>query len=51
MRSRKGGRSRYRNFLRRTSGGLTDYRIIYQVNDESAVVKVLRVMHRREVYR
>jgi mRNA interferase RelE/StbE len=28
-----------------------DYRIIYQVNDELSVVKVLRVMHRRDVYR
>lgn len=28
-----------------------NYRIIYHVNDDSAVVKVLRVMHRREVYR
>ena len=27
------------------------YRIIYHVNDELSVVRVLRVMHRREVYR
>ena len=27
------------------------YRIIYHVNDGSATVRVLRVMHRREVYR
>jgi mRNA interferase RelE/StbE len=27
------------------------YRIIYHVNDELLVIRVLRVMHRREVYR
>ncbi|MGB3681527.1 MAG: type II toxin-antitoxin system RelE/ParE family toxin [Rubrobacteraceae bacterium] len=28
-----------------------DYRIIYAVNDEQMLVEVLRVAHRREVYR
>jgi len=27
------------------------YRIIYRVNDELLLVRVLRVMHRRDVYR
>jgi mRNA interferase RelE/StbE len=28
-----------------------DYRVIYEVNDESRTVTVLRVGHRRDVYR
>lgn len=29
----------------------TDYRIIYQVNDSQLIVMVVKVGHRREVYR
>ena len=28
-----------------------DYRILYEIDDESRLVKVYRVAHRREVYR
>jgi mRNA interferase RelE/StbE len=28
-----------------------DYRIIYEINDRVLIVKVIRVGHRREVYR
>ena len=28
-----------------------DYRIIYEINDESIIVLVLRIGHRRDVYR
>ncbi len=28
-----------------------DYRIIYEINERSKVVRVMRVRHRREVYR
>ncbi len=28
-----------------------DYRIIYQIDDKAGVVRVLRIRHRREVYR
>ena len=28
-----------------------DYRIIYEINDEAKTVKVMRIRHRREVYR
>ena len=28
-----------------------DYRIIYEVNGESIIVRVLRIGHRREIYR
>lgn len=28
-----------------------DYRILYEIDDESRLVKVFRVAHRREVYR
>lgn len=28
-----------------------DYRIIYEIDDKTKVVKVMRVRHRREVYR
>jgi mRNA interferase RelE/StbE len=29
----------------------TDYRIIYQVNDNALVILVIKVGHRREIYR
>lgn len=28
-----------------------DYRIIYEINDDKRVVTILRIKHRREVYR
>ena len=28
-----------------------DYRIIYEIDDESKTVRIMRVRHRREVYR
>jgi len=28
-----------------------DYRVIYEIDDEGRVVRVIRVRHRREVYR
>lgn len=28
-----------------------DYRILYEINDEDRMVRILRVGHRREVYR
>jgi mRNA interferase RelE/StbE len=39
-----GGRSRYR--IR--SG---DYRILYEIDDQQKLVKVYRIVHRREAYR
>lgn len=28
-----------------------DYRVVYEIDDEAKVVRVMRVRHRREVYR
>jgi mRNA interferase RelE/StbE len=28
-----------------------DYRILYEINDESRLVKVYRIAHRKEIYR
>lgn len=40
----KGGGSRWRIKV-------GDYRILYEVDDESRLVKIYRIAHRREVYR
>jgi mRNA interferase RelE/StbE len=36
---------------RKLSGSKSDYRVIYEIADEIRVVRVIRVRHRREVYR
>lgn len=28
-----------------------DYRVIYQVNDENTLIRILKIGHRREIYR
>jgi mRNA interferase RelE/StbE len=30
---------------------ITDYRVIYEIDDKKNIVRVMRVRHRREVYR
>jgi mRNA interferase RelE/StbE len=39
---------KYKNHYRLRVG---DYRVIYEVNDSGQVVQIVRVGHRREVYR
>jgi len=41
-------RSRYEDVYRIRVG---DYRVLYQINDESEVVTVVSVAHRRDAYR